>query len=574
MRRVEDVTTKHARRFIFRRLDNLRDARRHIAFWLLALGALIGAAGIQLYWYGSNYHTTTGASDGIYAEGVVGPVDSLNPLFSDSKAEEAATRLIFSGLFTYNDQGVLVGDLARSMSVDKSGTVYTVNLREDILWHDGFRVTANDVAFTVDLLKNPDLRTTSPEDWSQIKVAVKDDQTLTFTLPAVIAAFPQALTFPILPRHVLSSLPAQSIRESEFSTEPVGSGPFRLRLIQDTNPTLGHKVIYLERNPDYYRGKPKLERLQLHVYSSNEAVLDGLSLNEINAAADLNVSNIDQVDDERYAIESTPIQSGVYAILNTSRDITKDKNVRRALQLGLDTKSIRTAYPEVKPGLDLPLLPGQLTGNVPSAPAYDKAKAESTLDAAGWKKGTDGIRVKDGKKLQLTVASTKDANLERTFEAVVGQWRSLGVQIDTLTIDLSGQNQQAAQDILQGRSYDAIVYQLNIGADPDVYVYWHSSQAGYGGLNLANYQNDIVDDALSSARSRLESNLRNAKYMTFVKQWLSDVPAIGLYQSTSYYTHRKNDVVMGAGSHFVTPLDRYSNVLYWTVGKQTVYKTP
>ena len=115
---------------------------------------------------------------------------------------------------------------------------------------------------------------------------------------------------------------------------------------------------------------------------------------------------------------------------------------------------------------------------------------------------------------------------------------------------------------------------MDIGADPDVYAYWHSSQAGSDGLNFSGYRNPLADDNLSSARSRLDANLRNIKYRTFINQWLSDVPAVGLYQpSISYVSHNKL-TSFDQEINLPSAVDRYSNVIYWSVEKRPVYKTP
>ena len=187
---------------------------------------------------------------------------------------------------------------------------------------------------------------------------------------------------------------------------------------------------------------------------------------------------------------------------------------------------------------------------------------------------SDGIRKKGSEILKFTVVATKDSNYEKTLESLVGRWRTLGIKIDTMVLDLNGTSQRDAQEIIQSRAYDVMLYQLTIGADPDVFAYWHSSQAKFGGLNLSNYSNSISDDALSSARLRLEPNLRNAKYLTFARQWLADVPAIGLYQSTMYYAHSKKDKSFDANNVLVSALDRYADVRYWEVNTTNLYKTP
>jgi peptide/nickel transport system substrate-binding protein len=572
MRRAEGATVRHARKFIIRRWSNVREVRQHIIMWVVAVGVLIGATGLQLMWYQQSYRTETAATDGTYAEALLGPVDTLDPLFAVTSAETSASQLLFSRLLTYDTTGHLNNDLALDVAVDGPGTVYTVKLRTDAKWHDGIKVTANDVAFTVGLLKNSAVRSTIT-GWDDIAVKVIDDATITFTLPAIYAAFSHALTFPILPQHILAKVEPNAIRENEFSNAPVGSGPFKLRFVQDIDVTAGRKIIHLERNNDYYKGLGKLERFQLHVYGSQDAIVKALANGEVNAASDLSASSAALVSKARYETVSKPISSGVYALFNTSSSGLKDKAVRQALQRGTNTKVIRSLLPTGTRPLDLPFINGQLTGDVPKVADYDVAAATALLDGAGWK--LDGtIRKKDGVELKLNVVTTKDTDFERVLETLVGQWRNLGITIDTQVVDPTDPTQRVVQDVLQQRNFDVLLYQLTIGADPDVYAYWHSSQASSRGFNFSNYSNQISDDALSSARSRREPSLRNAKYLTFARQWVGDVPAIGLYQSTTQYVYSKNVTPFKSTNVLVAPSDRYGDILYWSVGTRPVFKTP
>jgi peptide/nickel transport system substrate-binding protein len=574
VRRASDVTLRHARKFVFKRWSNIREVRWHVLVWSVALGILIAATGLQVMWYQQGYRTSAVAVGGTYAEAILGPVDTLNPLFASSHAEQSLSRLLFSRLFTYDTTGNLKGDLATSMTIDSSNRIYTIKIRPDAMWQDGYRLTASDIAFTIGLFKNPAVRSTNPEDWSRISVKVIDDMTLQFSLPAVIAAFPHALTFPIVPEHVLSKVEPNSLRENMFSSSPVASGPFKLRLLQDIDPNNGLKIVNLERNTSYYGGLPKVEFFQVHVYSTQNQILSALSNGEVNAAADLSSSDTKQVDSKRYKLDVTPIKSGVYALFNTTRGALQDKAVRKALQTGTNTTDIISQLSPRTPHLDLPFIDGQLTGDVPKAPAYDVVSAKRQLDDDGWLLDASGHRAKNGQILKLSVVTIKDDDYERVLETLAGQWRQLGVQVDTVVIDPSDTSRNAAQETLQSRDYDVLIYQLSIGADPDVYAYWHSSQANSLGLNLSNYSNSIADDALVSARSRLEPTLRNAKYITFARQWLADAPAVGLYQSVAYYYTSYNDRSYNDKNVFVSQFDRYQDVLYWSVGSQTVYKTP
>ena len=573
MRKVEGATVKHARRFVFRRLDNFREVRRHIAIWVLAIGVVVGASGLQLMWYQQSYRTMAFANDGTYAEAVLGPVDTLNPLFADSSAEESASRLLFSRLLDYDQTGHLNYDLAENMTISEDRKTYTVTMRPDAQWQDGIYIRARDVVFTVNLLKNPATRSTISSGWSDVAVTEVDDRTVSFTLPAVYAAFPHALNaLPILPEHSLRDIEPGAIRENEFSTKPVASGPFILRFIQDVDSASGRKIIHMARNNNYYGGLAKLDRFQLHVYGSSDAIIRAVNTSEVNAATDLTITDTRKFTDDRYTTEQKPINSGVYALFNTTSPILKDVKVRQALQAGTDTTQARKALDDAAPELYLPFVKGQLTGDVPAAPAYSKATAERLLDEAGWR--LDGqVRKKDGVPLKLAFVTTKNNDFEAVQEVVSAQWRALGITVTTTVVDPNDAAQNFAQNILQRRSFDVLLYQLRGDGDPDVFAYWHSTQVNTT-YNLSNYANATSDDALLSARARLEPDLRNAKYLTFARQWLIDAPAVGLYQATTQYVYSKSVHALPKDEVLISANDRYADVLYWSVGDRLVQRTP
>lgn len=572
MKKVEGATVKHARRFVFKRLDNFREVRRRIALWVLAIGIVIGATGLQFWWYQQEYRTKAYANDGTYAEAVLGPVDTLNPIFARSSAEESASELLFSRLLTNDETGNISYDLADDMTVSEDQKTYTLSIRPDARWSDGLYVRARDVVFTVGLLKNPATRSTIT-GWGDVKVTELDDRTVAFSLPGVYASFPQALrTLPILPEHALRDIEPAQLRESSFSSTPIGSGPFVTKLLQDIDSTKGRKIIHMARNDSYYRGAPKLSRVQLHVYRDTESIRRALATSEVNAATDLPVVMAADVNKQRYVVENRPVNTGVYAIFNTQNGALQDQKVRQALQAGTDVEAVRNSVSNKLPLLHLPVIGNQLSGEVPAAPKLDRSRAAALLDEAGWTL-SGSTRSKDGQPLTLNIVTTKNPDFEKALEALSSQWRSLGVTITTNIVDPDDAAQNVTQNILQPRRYDVLLYQLTIGGDPDVYAYWHSSQVT-SGFNFSNYKSTAADDALVSARSRVEKDLRNAKYQTFARQWLSDAPAIGLYQATMQYIHTGGVHAIPEDAVIISASDRFSKVLYWTVGERTVFKTP
>ncbi len=570
-RKAESATLRHARRFLVGRLDNLRSVRRHIILWMGGVAVLIVLIGLQAVWFQRSYLTTAPDRGDVYAEAVQGPLATLNPLYATTTAEQSARRLIFSSLYRYDTTGHLNGDLARTMKIDPTGKVYTVTISPGVVWQDGSPLTADDIFFTVALMKDPRARSTMIASWKDIEAKVIDQTTIQFTLPAAYAAFPQALTFSVLPKHILAKVDPARLRENAFSTHPIGSGPFTFTLLQSIGDSGSHKVAYMAANKFYFKRKPKLDRFQLHVYSSMDRIDRALRTGEVGAAAGVSAGIARGADSKRYEVVARPVNNGVYAIFNTTQDILKESRVRQALQLATDTKDIRKGLYGQSQALWLPFVSRQLEGvTVPGQPVVDLAKARELLDQAGWKPGLDGVRTKDKQQLKLRVVTRKDADFEYTLAKLKRQWQQVGVVLDAQVVDTTAAGRDFTQTYLQPRNYDVLLDELTIGADPDVFAYWHSR----GLLNFANYSNPIADDALTSARGSNTAALRAVKYQAFAREWLRDAPAIGLYQPNMLYVKSKNMTSIDRDGVVVSPDDHYGDVQFWSAGKTTVFKTP
>ena len=141
-------------------------------------------------------------------------------------------------------------------------------------------------------------------------------------------------------------------------------------------------------------------------------------------------------------------------------------------------------------------------------------------------------------------------------------------------VDQTDNAQNVFSSVLQPRNFDVLVYELELGGDPDVYTYWHSSHATTRRLNFANYSNVIADDALESARGRATAKQRADRYKIFVQRWHADTPALALYQPKIDYIQLKSARTIDPDTTLVYPTDRYANVIYWAIQRQQVYKTP
>lgn len=570
-RKAETSTTKHAHKFVISKLDSLRNVKQHIILWLVLMGVLITGVALQMVWNQSAYRTSAWKDGGTYAEASIGPINTLNPLYAITPAEQSASKLLFSSLYQYDDTGTLADDLASSLDISDNDKEYVIKIRDDASWSDGTKLTAQDVVFTVGLMQSPEVRSIKYGDWVNVTAEALDNHTVKFILPTPYASFTHALTFSILPRHALEDVAPGAIRQSTFSVSPVGSGPFALKLLQ-TSADGKHKIANMAASSDYYKGRIKLARFELHAYDTQDDMMTALRTGEVTAAAGTNAQKSELSDG--FTLEEYPVNSGVYALLNTQSPLLNDIKIRQALQAGTDTGDIRKAVGNNIPSLYLPFVNDQLAGDgVPEAVKYDAKAAKQLLENAGWKLAQgESVRKKEGQPLELTVVTVKDPTLEKAMERLAGQWRELGVKVNTDTRDSTSQD--FVQTVLQQRSYDVLLHKLVIGADMDVYAYWHSSQATASGRNFSNYSSKVSDDALASARITSDAALRNEKYKSFSSQWMNDVPAIGLYQAVMQYVYRPSVQPVIRQNGVPSEADRYNDIRFWSANQQQVYKTP
>ena len=573
VKHAEGATQRHASRFILRRIENVRLVMTEIMIWLAAIALLIAGLGIQYSWNSQGSKKDGAKSGGVYVEGVIGNISTLNPLLAASEPEQAVSRLLFSSLYNYDATGALHTDLAESMTV-KDDKVYTIKLRNAV-WHDGKKLTAEDVVYTINLIKNPQVRSPLRVNWLDISARAIDDSTVEFMLPAVYAGFSHALTFPVIPKHILQTVSPSSMREADFSSNPVGSGPFAVKRVQTSESTSSTDVVRMEPNAKYYGAVSTLSRLELRAYGNESLLVKAVNSGEVSAASGLSLSAADNIKSKQYSTKHWLLNKGVYLLMNNRSQTLQDARVRRALRYATDTSSIRATVGDNVARLDTPILQSQIAQRLPAAPDYNLDKAKALLKEAGWTYNQGQWKGKDGRPLAVAVTTSSGRDeYKKIVDALKQQWSRLGVDVQLREIDTSSTTTSFVQSVLQPRDYDALLYELELGADPDVFAYWHSSQASASGYNFANYSNRTVDNDLVGGRSRTNSALRAAKYIQFVNQWLNDAPAIGLYQSVGSYVLNNGASIVEPRGSLNTMNDRYADVTTWSTGKASVYKTP
>lgn len=565
---IQSTSTRHVNKYLIRRSDKIAGAKRFMVSWLLLALLVVGATIGTLVYVGRAATTAQPVAGGTYSEGMVGQITNLNPLFSGSSIDDTTAKLLFNGLLTHDTNGELVGDLAKEYKANEDRKSYTVTLREDVVWHDGRPFTSEDVEYTINTIKNPAARSTLFASWQGIEVKALSKYEVQFELPAPFAPFPDALTVSILPKHILGSTEPEQLRTSPFNTQPVGTGPFVFGALR--NEGAKQQQVEMTQNAAYFKSTPQLQRFILNTYEDDDQLAEALEDREITAAVDLKIDSAQRFSsDKSIRTVDIPLNSGVFAFFKNTAPILSEASIRTALTQAIDRQAVLKLFNTHYAPLKGPLLPYHLGFDSAYAQQTNRAQAEKTLDENGWVKQADGIRAKDGVRLEFGLTTVNSAQYSSLASELQKQWQTIGVSIKPQLLTA----QQLQQTALAAHTYDILLYGISMGYDPDVYAYWHSSQARVGGLNFSEIKSSRADASLEVARTRLEPVLREARYKTFQDEWLKLNPAVALYQPRLTYSYHQNATGFKPFASN-NASDRLTNVEEWTVSTRNVTRTP
>lgn len=557
--KASEESKEHIKENLIGRFSHIANIRLLILEWSLLVVALIMLAITQALWFGDSYSEDVFSNGGAYTEATIGDVNSLNPLFATNNSEKVLSRLMFATLTTIDYSGHPGVGLAESVLPSENGKVWTLKLREGLKWSDGMPITNEDVIFTLDLIKNPAVNSVYDANLANVKISEGENGEIVFILPSIYADFLSALNIPVVPKHELEDSDPRTLLEDSFSNSPVTSGAFSFNALQSTSVS-DEKVYYLSSNPYYYKGRGLLSGFAVHTYKDKSAVANAINSGAVTATAELSDADSSLVTSDQFIQKDSSLNSGAYIFFNTTSNVMKNVEMRAAIRQGIDIEKVRATAPGTT-ALDYPLLASQIKlSSYPAIPTRDYEAAKAKIAEL---KGNDPVSIE--------LATVNSGFLPDVTTALADELNSLGFEVNVSTHE---ENQDFVNGVISKRAYDILVYEVELGADPDPLPYYHSSQASGTGLNLSNYRNALVDDLLLGARDTLDETLRARKYETFLEYWVNGVPAIGLYQPNLTYFYNRNVRTFSNNVRLVTALDRFTDVTDWAVTKAIKNKTP
>lgn len=491
----------------------------------------------------------------------------LNPIVETDGVSYLVNLWIYDSLIRVSPDLQPVPELAESWSVSNDGLTYTLRLKKGVSWHDGQPFTARDVEFTVYSILNPKTKTSrrdafsalvgydgltnpsatkTPADLPRRPIEVVDPHTVRFHLSRPYAPFLiESLHLGIMPRHLLEG---KDLATDAFNNHPIGTGPFKF-----VSWRRGDRLTF-EANPQYHGGRPHVDRVILRIIPEETVLLQELKSGGIDFMERVPREAVAELQaNPAFRVEFADNIGWSNFAFNLKDPVASDLRVRQAFAHAVNMppfiKEVLLGYAKPATGM-YPPGTWMYEPNVRTY-AFDPERAKSLLEEAGWRVGPDGMRVKEGQKLNLRVSTFKGHQIgERLLVVAQQQLKAVGVAVQIELLELA----TWLKSMNEG-TYQITMFNWDGSIDPD-----RSANFAYhtkGGRNRAKYSSKSADQAVEAGRAAVGLAARKAAYSQFQKIAAEDLPYWPVYHFQHIYAYR------GALKGFVVspvPSDIYRSV--------------
>lgn len=510
--------------------------------------------------------------------GIVGVPRFINPILSNSEADQNLVSLIYSGLMRKSDSGKLIPDLASKYEISENGLIYTFILKDNLYFQDGKPLTADDIIFTIDKVKDSIIKSPYKINWEGVNLEKIDKKTIKFTLKQPYASFLENTTIGILPANLWENTPLEL---NNANTKPIGSGPY---LISSVSRQSSGIINYYRLTPfrKFILGEPYIKNINLHFYKNEDDLIKALINKEVEEINSITPLNAEILKEKNYQVESSVLGRVFGLFFNQNQNqLFIDKTIIRAIDQTIDKeKIVREVLSGYGTVIDNPI-PPNLTeyqkANAKTNLAREEIlkKTQDNLAKDGWKTGADGFLEKTTaekknkvvKKLEFSISTSNVPELAKTAELIKQDLAEIGIKVEVKTFETGNLN----QNVIRPRKYDTLLFGEIINHESDLFAFWHSSQRKDPGLNVAMYTNVKVDKILEDAFINLDKNTRIKKYLQITEEIKKDLPAIFLYSPDFIYIVSKN-LQKFKSDQIISPGERYLNAYLWYTQTENVWK--
>jgi peptide/nickel transport system substrate-binding protein len=500
--------------------------------------------------------------------GDIGDVTTLNPMFSQQLILSHITALTMAWLAKYDAAGHAIPELLtviptkQNGGISADGLTFTFHLRHGVRWSDGAPFDADDVVFSEQQMMNPKNNILSRDGWDKItKVDEPDKYTVVFHMKEPLSSFlptffgSSGANPAIIPKHILEH--SADLNTDPYNAKPIGIGPFRV-----VEWRRGDRVI-MEANPYYFRGRPKLERVEYRIVPNRDTIVTLLQTGELDMwpiAARAYYPRLQAL--KGFTTVRIPSYGFGHIDFNLARPMLQDVRVRRALALAIDRETLRD-----KVGHGIGIVQNGIYSS--STPFYDPhikttpqdlAKANALLEEAGWKKGADGIRVKNGQRLSIEfVSNTGSPDTDTQIELIRAWWKEAGAELDRKNYDPTLMfAPPESGGIVNSSKFDVIIFAWYLGSTGDLTNIYGCESFSPHGQNVIHWCNKRAQAAMDAVLRTYDFDARK-KYVDIVQEELDkDVPTYVLNVTEDIFAY--NSDLKNFHPTSLTPFDDFMNV--------------
>jgi peptide/nickel transport system substrate-binding protein len=512
-----------------------------------------------------------GTIPGVLRVAVQREPNSLNPVLSAYTIEGFVNRLSFDNLLEIAADGnTIVPDLAtdvptlRNGGISRDGLTITYHLRHGVRWQDGVPFTSKDVKFTWQAMVNPNNNVNTTVGYADIKsVDTPSDDVVVFHLKQKFAPFVNTIfaesdnPICIVPAHLLAKF--HDINRIPFNEQPVGTGPFKVaRWVRGDH-------IELVANPDYWRGKPKLNSIIVRMIPDENTELNALRSHDIDFMLEPSPNlylTLKTIPGVKVVLDQSP--QALWMLMNTTRPPLDDVRVRQAIAYAVDKQALVDKFTGGSAKIawsDQPSYSWAYNPNVTQYP-HSAAKARALLAQAGWTIGADGIARKGGKPLELQISYNSE-NATRRLAAVEIQANLKDAGIAAQVKSYPGNLYFATYGqggILSTAKYDLAVSGWVAGIDPDDHSLYSCDQLPPAGTNYTHYCSKEMDADQRAALGSYDEQQRKAAYLRIQELIAKDQPTDYLWFAS--FPQAINPAFQGFAPN---PINESWNAWQWSI---------
>lgn len=470
--------------------------------------------------YNERFLTRIATYGGEIHEGILGTPRFINPVLATSDQDKDLTSLVYAGLTKKDTQGHTVLDMAESISESDDKLHYLVTLKSSARFHDGKKVTADDIIYTISLIQNPALKSPHRIEWEGISVEKTSDESVTFSLKRPFPLFLNILTIGIMPKHIWKNLSDDQISLSDYNIHAIGSGPYKITKITSNSGI--PDTFTLQSHSSYTLGRPYVDTIVISTYINEKYLLKAFENRDITRFYGVSPEKIEDLKISPDLIHTSLLPRTFAVFFNPNKaTVLSDKNVRAALQMSIDKQAI---VDEVLHKYGKVINDPYPFDEETSTTTYDINKAKELL-------AKNKTLKKASSTLEITLATANTDEMKKVAEMIKADWEKIGVHTTLTIYEVSDLNQSVIKD----REFQALLFGTITQNPSDLYAFWHSSQRNYPGLNISNYVSKKLDNNLEILRASTDELERMNAYDEVKKEFSDEVPGIFLFAPSLVY---------------------------------------